>query len=174
LLFCLVVPDERRLEQAIESNRKSQTMSTKIDCQIEKISSFATLNSSMLFMPKTSPNESINSTYINQETVVKVMQQQFLKKENLSDTTSISSSSTSSPIIHVRHRTYQSNPTQDETLSVSSQRDSGLSSDGSPRDSLNENEQTLIDGLIKQTERLMSKFLLDEFLSLVLIMKRIF
>jgi len=102
------------------------------------------------------------------------MQQQFLKKENLSDTTSISSSSTSSPIIHVRHRTYQSNPTQDETLSVSSQRDSGLSSDGSPRDSLNENEQTLIDGLIKQTERLMSKFLLDEFLSLVLIMKRIF
>jgi hypothetical protein len=133
---------------------------------LENISSFGTLNSSMLFMPKST----INTSYINQETVVKVMQQQLLKKETLSDTTSISSSSTSSPIIHVRHRTCQLPQQQPEdTLSsgdssASSQRDSGLSSgindelsDGSPRDSLTENEQTIMDSLIKQTERIMSK-----------------
>lgn len=132
---------------------------------LQNVSSFATLNSSMLFMPKST----INTSYINQETVVKVMQQQLLKKETLSDTTSISSSSTSSPIIHIRHRTYQIGQQREDTLSsgdssVSSQRDSGLSSgindgssDGSPRDSLIENEQTVIDGLIKQTEHLISK-----------------
>jgi len=137
---------------------------------LHNISSFATLNSSMLFMPK-SPTIN-NTSYINQETVVKVMQQQLLKKETLSDTTSISSSTTSSPIIHVRHRTCQIPQQQrEDTLSsgdssVSSQRDSGLSSgindgssDGSPRDSLIENEQTVIDGLIKQTERIMSMYI---------------
>lgn len=134
---------------------------------LHNISSFATLNSSMLFMPKTP----INNSYINHETVAKVMQQQLLKKDTLSDTTSISSSLTSSPIVNIRHRTCQLEIVQqrEDTLSsgdssTSSQRDSGLSSgindgssDGSPRDSLIENEQTLIDGLVKQTERLMSK-----------------
>jgi hypothetical protein len=130
---------------------------------LHKISLFATLNSSMLFMPK----PTINTSYINQETVVKVMQQQLLKKETLSDTTSISSSSTSSPIIHVRHRTCPIIPQPEDGDSLgSSQRDSGLSSDGSPRDSLSENEQTVIDGLIKQTERLTSMYYQIETLRL--------
>jgi len=181
VLCFIVIPDERRLEQTIVSNNIKTSM-TKITKQQEdvqhqtysldnlhNISSFATLNSSMLFMPKST----INTSYINQETVVKVMQQQLLKKETLSDTTSISSSSTSSPIIHVRHRTCQLGQQREDTSSsgdssVSSQRDSGLgsgindeSSDGSPRDSLIENEQTVIDGLIKQTERIMSMYFIN-------------
>ncbi len=113
---------------------------------LSKISSFATLNSSMLFMPKAPTT----SSYINQATVVKVMQQQLLKK------------------VHIRQRC-QPRQKFDDTLSsaessTSSQRDSGLSSgindgssDDSPRDSLAENEQTEIDSLIKQTEQMMSK-----------------
>jgi hypothetical protein len=129
---------------------------------LHNISSFATLNSSMLFMPKST----INTSYINQETVAKVMQQQLLKKETLSDTTSISSSSTSSPMIPVRHRTCQITQPREDTSSsgessASSQRDSGLSSDGSPRDSLSENEQTVIDGLVKQTERIKGMYIND-------------
>jgi hypothetical protein len=121
---------------------------------LSKISSFATLNSSMLFMPKSFPTTI--STYINQETVAKVMQQQFLKKESLSDI-----QSTSSSVVHIRQR-YQQKHKFDDALSSgdsstsSSQRDSGLgsgindgSSDDSPRDSLAENEQTV---------HLMSKF----------------
>ena len=160
----VVVPDQRRLEQTIVSktNLSPPTMSRNSDDyqdeHLRKISSFATLNSSMLFMPK----PTVPPAYINQATVVKVMQQQFLKKEpSSSDTTSISSSSTSSPLVHVRHRTCPiTQPSEDalssEDSSASSQRDSGLSSDGSPRDSLSDNEQTIIDGLIKQTERLLS------------------
>jgi hypothetical protein len=175
----VVVPDERRLEQTIVPNTRKNSM-TKTTTPIKQeefkhqshslenlpnISSFGTLNCSMLFMPK----PTINTSYINQETVVKVMQQQLLKKETLSDTTSVSSSSTSSPIVPIRHRTSQIPQQREDTSSsgessASSQRDSGLSSgindessDGSPRDSLNENEQTVMDSLIKQTERIMSK-----------------
>lgn len=164
-VFCFIVaPDQRRLEQTIVSknNLSPPTMTRQADDyqaeHLRKISSFATLNSSMLFMPK----PAVQPAYINQETVVKVMQQQFLKKDpSSSDTTSISSSSTSSPLVHVRHRTCPiTQPSEDalssEGSSASSQRDSGLSSDGSPRDSLSDNEQTIIDGLIKQTEHLMS------------------
>jgi hypothetical protein len=168
------IPDERRLEQEIVRKNTKISMIPKQDINhqshsvenLNKISSFASLNCSMLFLPK----PIINTSYINQETVAKVMQQQLLKKETLSDTTSISSSSTSSPLIHIRHRLQQQQQQQREDASssgdssVSSQRDSGLSSgindessDGSPRDSLIENEQTLIDSLIKQTERIMSK-----------------
>jgi hypothetical protein len=128
---------------------------------LSKISSFATLNSSMLFMPKAPTT----SSYINQATVVKVMQQQLLKKESLSD---ITSSLSPSSFVHIRQRC-QPRQKFDDTLSsaessTSSQRDSGLSSgindgssDDSPRDSLAENEQTEIDSLIKQTEQMMSK-----------------
>jgi hypothetical protein len=131
---------------------------------LSKISSFATLNSSMLFMPKSTTT----STYINQKTVAKVMQQQLLKKESLSDTISLSSSLTSSSIVHIRQQYHQKQKSDDtlssEDSSTSSQRDSGLnseindgSSDDSPRDSLVDNEQTKIDSLIKQTEHMMSK-----------------
>jgi hypothetical protein len=165
------IPDERRLEQEIVRKNTKISMIPKQDINhqshsvenLNKISSFASLNCSMLFLPK----PIINTSYINQETVAKVMQQQLLKKETLSDTTSISSSSTSSPLIHIRHRLQQQqreDASSSGDSSVSSQRDSGLSSgindessDGSPRDSLIENEQTLIDSLIKQTERIMSK-----------------
>ncbi|CAF4734515.1 unnamed protein product [Rotaria sp. Silwood1] len=137
---------------------------------LSKISSFATLNSSMLFMPKSSTTTTTtSSSYINQETVAKVMQQQLLKKESLSDmTSSISIPLTSSPRIHVRQQISQKQKF-DDTLSSrdsstsSSQRDSGLSSgindgssDDSPRDSLVDNEQTEIDSLIKQTEQMMN------------------
>jgi len=117
---------------------------------LSKISSFATLNSSMLFMPKSPPPPT--TSYINQKTVAKVMKQQLLKKELLSDTVSISSSLTSSPFVHIRQRYYQKQKS-DDTLSsgdssTSSQRDSGLSSgindelsDTSPRNSLIDNEQ---------------------------------
>ncbi|CAF0949568.1 unnamed protein product [Rotaria sordida] len=176
------IPDEKRLEQNILSNNIKNSMITKKQDNfkqesytlenLHKISSFATLNSSMLFMPKSSIT---NNSYINQEKVVKVMQQQLLKKETLSDTTSISSSSTSSPIVQSRHRNYQITTQQQREdtsssgdSSISSQRDSGLSSgindgssDGSSRDSLIENEQTLIDSLIKQTERIMNDSHLD-------------
>ncbi|CAF1299315.1 unnamed protein product [Rotaria sordida] len=145
---------------------------------LSKISSFATLNSSMLFMPKsTTPTSTINSSYINQETVAKVMQQQILKKESLSDTTSsISFSLISSPLIHVRQQ-FPQKQKFDDTLSsrdssTSSQRDSGLSSgindgssDDSPRDSLVDNEQTEIDSLIKQTEQMMNDNHLEMFLA---------
>lgn len=173
----IVRPDQRRLEETIEStNQKNFSMIKKtseiysID-NLNNISSFATLNSSMLFMPKSTTNNNNNnsSSYINQQTVVKVMQQQLLKKETLSDTTSVSSSSsTASPIINVRHRIKQQqreDTSSSGDSSTSSQRDSGLgsgindgSSDGSPRDSLTENEQTVIDGLIKQTEKMMSMY----------------
>lgn len=162
VFFVVVVPDQRRLEETIVSKNNLSPMTRKSDDypheHFQKISSFASLNSSMLFMPKPSKT----SAYINQETVAKVMQQQLMKKETSSDTTSISSSSTSSPLVHVRHRTYPIIPSSEDALSTegssaSSQRDSGLSSDGSPRDSLTDNEQTIIDGLIKQTERLLSK-----------------
>ncbi|UJR26793.1 hypothetical protein I4U23_008106 [Adineta vaga] len=164
------IPDERRLEQTMVLNNKKSPQITKQDQfqhqshsveNLQKISSFATLNSSMLFMPK----PTINTSYINQETVVKVMQQQLLKKETLSDTTSISSSTASSPIVHVRHRTDPliQSTREDTSSSGDSSRDSGLSSgmndessDGSPRDSLSEHEQTVIDGLTKQTERTMN------------------
>ncbi|CAF4203504.1 unnamed protein product [Rotaria sp. Silwood2] len=123
---------------------------------LSKISSFATLNSSMLFMPKspTTTTTTSSSTYINQETVAKVMQQQLLKKESLSDiTSSISFPLMSSPRVHVRQQ-FPQKQKFDDTLSsrdssTSSQRDSGLSSgindgssDDSPRDSLVDNEQT--------------------------------
>ncbi len=171
----LVIPDERRLEQTMVLNHTKNFLTTKQEEfqhqshtveNLHKISSFGILNSSMLFMPKST----INTSYINQETVVKVMQQQLLKKETLSDTTSLSSSTTSSPIVHVRHRTCQIIQQREDASSsgdssASSQRDSGLSSgindessDGSPRDSLIEHEQTVIDSLIKQTERIMSKY----------------
>ena len=141
--------------------------------KLTQISSFANLSSSMLFLPRPSATNTSppSSSYINQEAVAKVMQQQLLKKESLSDTTSISSSSTSSPVVNVRHRTQphvfvREDASTSGESSISSQRDSGLSSgindgssDGSPRDSLNENEQTIIDGLIKQTQSMMSKFL---------------
>jgi hypothetical protein len=179
----IVIPDERRLEQTIASNTIKNSMTTTTTTRkqeefkhqshsienLHNISLFGTLNSSMLFMPKST----INTSYINQETVVKVMQQQLLKKETLSDTISISSSSTSSPIIHARHRIGQITQQREDASSsgdssVSSQRDSGLSSgindessDGSPRDSLIENEQTFIDGLIKQTERIMSMYIIN-------------
>ena len=128
---------------------------------LSKLSSFATLNSSMLFMPKSTTN----SSYISRETVLTVMQQQLLKKESLTDA---SLSSISSFPIHTQQR-YHQKQKFDDTLSsgdssVSSQRDSGLSSginDGSinnsPRDSLAENEANEIDSLIKQTKQLMSK-----------------
>ena len=147
-------------------------------CSVEnlsKISSFATLNSSMLFMPK-SPQAT--TSYINQATVAKVMKQQLLKKESLSDTTSTVSSLTSSPLVHIRQRLHQKQKSDDvlssEDSSTSSQLDSGLSSgindgssDDSPRDSLVENEQTEIDSLIKQTEQMMSKLIYkNRFLSL--------
>ena len=134
--------------------------------KLNQISSFANLSSSMLFLPRPAATP---SSYINQEAVARVMQQQLLKKESLSDTTSISSSSTSSPVVNVRHRTQphvfaREDASTSGESSVSSQRDSGLSSgindgssDGSPRDSLNDNEQTIIDGLIKQTQSMMSK-----------------
>ncbi|CAF4651241.1 unnamed protein product, partial [Rotaria socialis] len=175
-LNCL--PDEKRLEQTILSNNRNNLMMTTKKYEesqqqshsledLKNISSFATLNSSMLFMPK----PPINNSYINHDAVAKVMQQQLLKKETLSDTASISSSSTSSPIVHIRHRTCQLGIIQQREdasssgdSSISSQRDSGLSSgindgssDGSPRDSLIENDQTIIDGLVKQTERMMGK-----------------
>jgi hypothetical protein len=167
------MPSERRLEPTKHSMTQQEKLQLnknelKRDLysldNLSKISSFATLNSSMLFLPKSTPTTS----YINQETVAKVMQQQFLKKESLSDTTSISSSLTSSPLVHIRQR-YSQKQKSDETLSsgdssTSSQRDSGLSSgindgssDNSSRDSLADNEQTEIDSLIKQTEHLMSK-----------------
>ncbi|CAF3407630.1 unnamed protein product [Rotaria sp. Silwood1] len=163
------IPDEKRLEQTILSNNIKNSMTTKKQESytlenLHNISSFATLNSSMLFMPKST---TINNSYINQEKVVKVMQQQLLKKETLSDTTSISSSSTSSPIINIRHRNYPittQQQQQQQREDTSSSGDSGLSSgindessDGSPRDSLIENEQTIMGSLIKQTERIMSK-----------------
>ncbi|CAF2127507.1 unnamed protein product [Rotaria magnacalcarata] len=179
-LNCL--PDEKRLEQTILSNNRnslmmitkkyeeSQQQSHSLE-DLKNISSFGTLNSSMLFMPK----PPINNSYINHDAVAKVMQQQLLKKETLSDTASVSSSSTSSPIVHVRHRTCQLGVIQQREdasssgdSSISSQRDSGLSSgindgssDGSPRDSLIENDQTIIDGLVKQTERMMGDDHLD-------------
>ncbi|CAF0733144.1 unnamed protein product [Adineta ricciae] len=164
------IPDERRLEQTmVLNNKKTAQITTKPDyCQqqansaenLQKISSFATLNSSMLFMPK----PTVTTSYINQETVVKVMQQQLLKKETLSDTTSLSSSTASSPIVHVRHRMGPSMQSrEDASSSGDSSRDSGLSSgindessEGSPRDSLSEHEPTVIDGLIKQTEQMMN------------------
>lgn len=181
----VVVPDERRLKQAIVSNstKTSMTTATKpkesthsID-NLNKISSYANLTSSMLFLPA-SPPPVAQPSYINQETVVRVMQQQLLKKETLSDTTSISSSSTSSPIVHVRHRSHLPPPpaleqqkqlAEDGSSSgdstASSHRDSGLSSgindgssDGSPRGSLIEHESIVMDNLIKQTQHLFSKF----------------
>ena len=133
---------------------------------LEKISSFANLNSSMLFLPK--------STYINEETVAKVMHQQISKKETLSDSTSMPASTHNSPLVHIRSRShlltsYQQQLREDASSSgdssASSQRDSGLSSgindessDGSPRDSLVEQETNIIDTLIKQTQSLQSKF----------------
>lgn len=168
----IVIPDERRLKQTMVLNNTKNLITSKQEeefksqSHLHNISSFATLNSSMLFMPKST----INTSYINQETVVKVMQQQLLKKETLSDTTSISSSTTSSPIVHVRHRTCPMIQQREDASSsgdstASSQRDSGLSSgmndelsDGSPRDSLIEHEQTVLDSLIKQTERILSKY----------------
>jgi hypothetical protein len=146
--------------------------------QLTNISSFANLTSSMLFLPK----PSIPSTYINHETVAKVMQQQLFKKESLSDTTSMSSSSASSPLVHIRHRSHPSTlsstthqPTREDTSSssdstASSQRDSGLSSgnndessDGSPRDSLVEHDSTIIDSLIHRTQQMHSKSNRDQF-----------
>ena len=186
----VVVPDERRLKQAIVSNSTKTSMTTatatkpkesihSID-NLNKISSYANLTSSMLFLPA-SPTPVAQPSYINQETVVRVMQQQLLKKETLSDTTSISSSSTSSPIVHVRHRSHlpplpaleqqqqQKQLAEDGSSSgdstASSHRDSGLSSgindgssDGSPRGSLIEHESIVMDNLIKQTQHLFGKF----------------
>ena len=62
----IVVPDERRLEQTIVSNniKNSMIITRKQEKHsmedLENISSFATLNSSMLFMPKST----INTSYI--------------------------------------------------------------------------------------------------------------
>ncbi|CAF1043892.1 unnamed protein product [Adineta steineri] len=174
------IPDEGRFEQTMVLTNKKNSIPIKQDESqhqsyslenLHNISSFATLNSSMLFMPKST----MNTSYINQETVVKVMQQQLLKKETLSDTTSISSSTTSSPIVNVRHRNYQLIQQREDTSSSGdSSRDSGLSigindesSDGSPRDSLSENDQTVIDSLIKQTEHIMKDDHLDTTYAMV-------
>lgn len=134
---------------------------------LSKISSFATLNSSMLFMPK----PSATSSYINQETVAKVMQQQLLKKESLYDTTSsISFPQPSLSPKSIRQKQFSIKHKFDDTLSsrdssTSSQRDSGLSSgindgssdDNSPIDSPVHNESTEIDSLVTKTEQIMSK-----------------
>lgn len=102
----------------------------------DNLSSFASLNSSMLFLPRSS---SPSTDYINEEIVAKVMQQQLSKKESLVETS-------------LRKQMMIS----DETLSsgdssTSSQRDSGLSSvvhdgssDESSRDSLIEFDRDLI------------------------------
>jgi len=139
-------------QEQVSSNKNSLKRELYSLDNLSKISSFATLNSSMLFMPKSIPPTP--STYINQETVAKVMQQQLLKKESLSDTLSMSSSSTSSPLVHIRQRYHPKHKFDDglssgDSSTSSSQRDSGLSSgindassDDSPRDSLAENEQT--------------------------------
>jgi hypothetical protein len=92
---------------------------------IDQISSFATLNTSMLFLPRTTVH--IDNNYIDPSAVVKVMQQQQqLKRQVLSS--------------HVHLR--EDNDKYDES-SISSQRDSGLGSgihDGSSDDSLEEHE----------------------------------
>ncbi|UJR22319.1 hypothetical protein I4U23_025381 [Adineta vaga] len=136
-----ILPCERRLEPSIRSMTKQEQYQCNVNIfqhdfeDPSKICSFASLNSSMLFLPKsTSPP---TSSYINQETVAKVMQQQLSKKgESLSDITS--------PLVHIRTQKQK----MDETLSsgdsstsssLSSQRDSGLGSgitDGSSDDSL--------------------------------------
>lgn len=98
----------------------------------DNLSSFASLNSSMLFLPRSS---SPSTDYINEEIVAKVMQQQLLKKESLVDTSSLQH-------LRTRHDRKQM-MISDETLSsgdssTSSQQDSGLSSavhDGSSDDS---------------------------------------
>jgi hypothetical protein len=154
------------------SKQEQSYLSTKELHSLEnlsKISSFATLNSSMLFMPKLTSDTS----YINQKTVVKVMQQQLLKKESLSDTTSISSLLTFSPPVHLRNQKQTcEDASSSGDSSTSSQRDSGLSSgindgssDYSPRDSLAENDQTEIDSLNKHTEQMMRKSIFFFFLS---------
>jgi hypothetical protein len=161
-----VIPDERRLDSNLRSHSSDKPATPHAMNNLQNISSFANLNSSMLFLPK--------SSYINQETVMKVMQQQQMsKRETLSDTNSVSSSSTSSPLVHVRHRLQQmrEDTSSSGESSASSQRDSGLSSgmndessDGSPRDSLIEHDNGTIDGLIKQTQHLAGKFsLLNDF-----------
>ena len=181
------IADEKRLDPTILLNNTKNSMETikqeefrSQSCLLENlhnISSFAALNSSMLFMPKSTTN----NTYINQETVVKVMQQQLLRKETLSDTTSVSSSSISSPIVNIRHRTCQMTQQHEDISSsgdssVSSQRDSGLSSgindelsDESPRDSFIENEQTVINSLIQETESILCKLhlLIKQFLKFI-------
>ena len=115
----------------------------------DNLSSFASLNSSMLFLPRSS---SPSTDYINEEIVAKVMQQQLLKKESLVETSSLHH-------LRTRHDRKQM-MISDETLSsgdssTSSQRDSGLSSavhdgssDDSSRDSLME-----LDGLQFTSDR---------------------
>lgn len=98
---------------------------------LSKISSFATLNSSMLFLPKSSSSSS--TSYINHETVAKVMQQQqqLLKKEESMRCRQISD--------------------ENSSISSSSQRDSGFlsndiqSNETSPRDSLTEFDDQHVD-----------------------------
>jgi hypothetical protein len=154
----VVIPSQRRLELSMTQQEQFNLNKNELKCDLyslenlSKISSFATLNSSMLFMPKSPPPPLPTTSYINQKTVAKVMKQQLLKKELLSDTVSISSSLTSSPFVHIRQR-YHQKQKSDDTLSsgdssTSSQRDSGLSSgindelsDTSPRNSLIDNEQ---------------------------------
>ena len=125
--------------------------------QLAKISSFATLNSSMLFLPQSSTSSS--SSYINHETVAKVMQQQLLKKELLSETSSRLSSSS----VPCRDDKYKYDDVFcSENSSTSSQRDSGLSSgmndassDASSRHSVAETD---IDTLMPQQDQLVGKF----------------
>ena len=119
--------------------------------QLAKISSFATLNSSMLFLPQSSTSSSANS-YINHDTVAKVMQQQLLKKELLSEASSTRLSS-----VPYRDDKYKYDDVFcSENSSTSSQRDSGLSSgindassDASSRHSVAETD---IDTLMPQQQ----------------------
>ncbi|CAF0769637.1 unnamed protein product [Adineta ricciae] len=139
-----IVPCERRLESFKRSMTKQEPYQSSDKNSphelgdMSKISSFASLNSSMLFLPKSSSS----SSYINQETVAKVMQQQLSKKgESLSDI--------ASPLGQSRTIKQQksdeilsSADSSTSSSSFSSQRDSGLSSgitDGSSDDSLADN-----------------------------------
>ena len=121
----------------IQQERDEQTI-------LSKISSFATLNSSMLFLPKLITTPSTSTSYINQETVAKVMQQQqqlLLKKDEVFTDTSSK--------IHYRQKSDENLSSEDS--STSSQRDSGFlsndihddqSNETSPRDSLAEIDST--------------------------------
>ena len=129
------------LVSASESNLRSMTRKQGEQGQLHsfdnlaKISSFGTLNSSMLFAPRVSTTDG----YITPNTVVKVMQQQLLRKESLLST-------------HLSRRREEKEKSDDADSSSSSQRDSGLgsaindgSSDDSPRDSLVEQDLSFID-----------------------------